>query len=309
VSAARRALASAAPRALLLANPHGGRGHGPRVAESARRRLEAAGWSVELVLTRYAGHGAELAAALPPGELDALCVVGGDGSLREVLDGLLAGRRASTQGVCLVPSGTGNALAAELELAGPGDAIERLLASSQRLIDVLRVETGAGVSHHACDLLGLGLAADAARWAEHLRWLGRPRYAVGSALAALVEPSRNMRVVFDDGADVFEGPVDLLIGSNTRHTGAGMLVAPEARLDDGLMDVLLVRGMSRARRCLLLPRLGRGELGGVPELLTRRVRSLEVELREELLVNLDGDLLPAGRLRAEVLPRALRLLA
>jgi diacylglycerol kinase (ATP) len=294
--------------ALLIANPKGGRGRAAPVAREVDRRLRDAGWTVQLVLTRSPGHGRDLVRALEPGAVATVGVIGGDGTLREIVDGLLTDARASTQGVCLVPTGTGNALAGDLGLRSVEDAVGRLLAGAERSIDVVRVTADEGRVHHACDLVGFGLASDAARWAERIRPLGSPRYAVGSALAALFEPARGLEIKLD-GGEVIRGPLDLVIASNTRRTGAGMTVAPEAVLDDGLVDVLLVRALGRLRRLAMLPRLGNGRLTDGADIQRLRTRRFQLEGETPLAANLDGDLVEGRRFDVEVLPRALRLMA
>jgi diacylglycerol kinase (ATP) len=294
--------------ALLIANPRGGRGRAAAVARRVERRLLDAGWTVQLALTESPGHGRDLVRALEPGAVAAVGVIGGDGTLREVVDGLLSDARAATQGVCLLPAGTGNALAGDLGLAGVDDAVSRLLAGAERSIDVVRVTADEGRVHHACDLVGFGLASDAARWAERIRPLGSPRYAVGSALAALFEPARELELRLD-GGEVIRGALDLIIASNTRRTGAGMTVAPDAVLDDGLVDVLLVRALGRLRRLAMLPRLGGGRLSEGADIQRLRTRRFQLEAGAPLAANLDGDLVQGRRFDVEVLPRALRLLA
>jgi diacylglycerol kinase (ATP) len=294
--------------ALLIVNPKGGRGRAVAVARGAERRLLDAGWTVQLALTQSPGHGRDLMRALEPGAFATVGVIGGDGTLREVVDGLLTDARASTQGVCLMPAGTGNALAGDLGLSGVEDAVTRLLAGAERSIDVVRVTADDGRVHHACDLVGFGLASDAARWAERIRPLGSPRYAVGSALAALFEPARSLEIQLD-GGEVIRGPLDLVIASNTRRTGAGMTVAPGAVLDDGLVDVLLVRALGRLRRLALLPRLGSGRLSDGPFIQRLRTRRFQLEADTPMAANLDGDLVEGRRFDVEVLPRALRIMA
>lgn len=295
-------------RALICCNPAGGQGTAPRAASRAQARLGAAGWQVERFDTRAPGHARERARASRDEGWDAWCVAGGDGTLREVVDGLLDGRDRSAVPLVVLPAGTGNALAADLGLARADDALDRLLAGRQRMIDVLRVTTGPDAVQHACDLVGVGLAASAAIRAERLRLLGAPRYLLGSLLAALQDRPIRLELRVGDGApDVLEAL--LVMASNTRHTGTGLEVAPRALLDDGLLDLVVARGAGRLARLAALWSLLRRREDRAGLLERRQASRVRIAAGAPIPINLDGDLVRAAALEIEVLPGALLLLA
>ncbi|MCB9898275.1 MAG: hypothetical protein H6825_09755 [Planctomycetes bacterium] len=306
--------ASRAASLTLVVNPFGGGGRGRGAAARAARVLRAAGREVALHETRAPGHARALAATLPLDDDGVLVAVGGDGTFHELCNGVLA--RTRPVPVALVPAGSGDALARDLGLDGrdaPERAARRVLAGARRALDVVRVTCGAE-QLFAVNVLGFGLVGDVAARAERLRRLGPRRYRLASLLCVLRARPRTARVTLDD--EVFDGPLHLLFAGNTRHTGAGMRLVPEADPSDGWLDVLLVPGVGRLALLRLLARVDRGTHLAGPLVVARRARRMTWDVPDGPALNVDGEVwAPAAdadgrrRIRAEVLPGALELLA
>ena len=147
-----------------------------------------------------------------------------------------------------MPAGSGNALALDLGWRTPIDAARRLVAGTTRRIDVARVDIDGRILH-SVNVLAWGAAARIDARAERLRWVGGARYTLAAAIE-LLSPRLRPAGALVDGQ---RRPDDLLgIACNTRYSGRGMLVAPAAELDDGLLDLITFRLGPRLRLARLL---------------------------------------------------------
>jgi diacylglycerol kinase (ATP) len=230
--------------------------------------------------------------------------VGGDGTIHQAL-GALAGSE-TTLGI--IPLGTGNDLAAALGIPARLDhAIACAVEAPVRRIDLAR----AGGALYA-GVAGLGFDSDAARraneYAGPLR--GRAVYLRGilGALARL----RPFGIRIDSDGGSYHGQALVAVFANSPRYGAGVRIAPEARLDDGLLDVLVVKELSRARLLANLLSVYRGTHYGHPRVVTFRARRAAVTVDRGADVFADGEpLFPTttGGFAVEIVPRALAVAA
>ncbi len=296
-----------------VVNPTAGSGRAARGWPAVEAELRAAGMDVETVVTRAPGHARELAAEAVAQRRPAVAAVGGDGTVHEVVAGLLeAAGTAPPPSLAVLPLGSGNDFAAALGLpADPLEAARTLAGARPRPVDAGRVETGGGEARFFANGVGAGFDARVALRARSIPRLTGPAL-YGTALlwelALLRTPSVEVRV---DGRDGFEGPACMVTVSNGPRHGGGFQLCPGAAVDDGALDVLVVEAVSRRR---LLGFLSGSLKGGVPEAPgVRRLRGREVELRAggDLPAHVDGEILSTGahRIRLEVLPGRLRVLA
>jgi diacylglycerol kinase (ATP) len=293
------------------------------------------------VETKRPGQARELLAALPHGSCDAVVVAGGDGTLHEAINGLMAAI-ATKPPFGLIPAGTGNSLATDLDCLDPRQAARAIVEGKARPLDVMKVRLGPASSDHAgaganripersrtlyaFNIVGWGLAAEAGARAHWLRrrvpWLGSSRYAVANVLELLrrrVWPARLRLLSGDDTEEVLEGSLVMVLACNTQHTGARMRIAPRARLDDGLLDLIIVPKLSRTRLLALMNRIPSGRHLEAPELRYRQVSKFELLTEsaggppglESWRLNVDGEILHESRatvLNVSVCPGALNVL-
>jgi diacylglycerol kinase (ATP) len=329
-----------APRRLLVVlNPHAGRGAASRVWAAAEPILRAAGCTPRVMETQRPGHARELLAELPHVARDAVVVVGGDGTLHEAINGLMAAGTPRPP-LGFIPAGTGNSLATDLACLDPAQAARAIVEGKTRPLDVMKVRlrpagdqdgVAAAVLEpprtlYAFNIVGWGLAADAGARAHWLRrrvpWLGPRRYAVANVLELLrrrVWPAHLRLPSGDATEEVLEGGFVMVLACNTQHTGAGMRIAPRARLDDGLLDLIIVPKLSRARLLALMHRIPSGRHLEAPELRYRQISKFELVAEkagdrpdgDTWRLNVDGEILRGTQtpfLEVSVRPGAVNLL-
>ncbi|MGE5233190.1 MAG: diacylglycerol/lipid kinase family protein [Acidobacteriota bacterium] len=287
--------------AFLLANPGGGRGRvGRRLAElralAARRGLEVHTSSDVADLLAQV-RGAVVAGA------ERLLVAGGDGTLHY-------GIQAVAQKECalgMLPLGSGNDLAASFGV--PSD----LSAALDLALDgpVRRVDAARWGDRFFGGVAGVGFDSQVNKFAnERVKRLRGSLIYVYATLRVLAgfQPPR-LRVAHDGG--VFDDRAMFAAFANTRRYGGGMYIAPNARPDDGLLDVIVVRAISKLALLRVFPKVFKGKHLAHPAVVELRTRRAEVSLDRTIVAYGDGEpLLPVGELPVpvEAVPGALHVI-
>jgi len=296
-------------------NPRSGGGATGRRRQATCARLRAALGALEVELTRGPRDAERLAREAARAGIGRIVVAGGDGTLSEVASGLLGADLAHYVEIGLLPCGTGADFGRSLGVPGDLDAAIRCLAAGHvRAVDALRVmhrdlrggtRTAYGLNAVSFGLSGLVVARIERNRAKYAGRLAFPM----AVLAAALRYRSAAVAVRVDGVLVHDGPLALCAGANGRCFGGGMRIAPDARIDDGLIDVVVVAPVSLPRLLVKLASVYRGTHLSDPALSLHRGVLVEAEVSAEtVLVELDGE--PAGALpaRIELLPRALRLI-
>lgn len=289
-------------RLCVLVNPSAGTSPLP---DRVRRAL-AAPPDAAVRVSGGARETARLARAAESAGCPRLVVVGGDGTLHQVVTAL----RDPATGPCVapVPVGTGNDFARALGL--PRDArgaLEIAVDGPTRRVDLAAVRVGEGRARAVNFVLG-GVGGDVAR---HVTAGRKRRWRRLVYARALVEELRRVRprdvVVEADGARVSAGPHLAVLAANGPTLGGGIAAAPGAALDDGRLDVVAVRGRSTAAAVATLARLAAGRHLESPRVT--RVPAEKVGIRGDpaMRFNADGEPLGRGAAELRVLPGVLRV--
>ena len=298
----------------MFVNPVAGAGRAERNLRRVRGAFERMETTTEFVVVASASEmETRVRAAIAQGTR-LVFAMGGDGTVQALVNAVGV-ERDGENGVVIgiLPSGGGNDFASALGLPkDPADAVAALRGASIRSVDVLRARTGDGANRLFVGGGGIGLDVEAARHASgsYRRWPGRSRY-LASALRAWREfEPLGVRVVFpDDDIAAIEGRVMTAAVLNTPSYGAGLRVAPAARIDDGLLDVSILKSFSAAQVGRALPRLAtKGEL---PDgyFTRRKTRTVVLQADRPCQFHADGEIIGSAPVRIDVLPGAARFLA
>jgi YegS/Rv2252/BmrU family lipid kinase len=292
----------------VIFNPAAARGR-------ARRRLRKlqqffAGRAV-FEASKAPGHAEELAHAAARAGLATVVAAGGDGTVHEVANGVLrAGSEQAAFGV--IPLGSGNDYADSLGLPAEVPLLcRRLLAGDIRRVDVGLVRDERGRQRYFVNSLGLGLSGAVAYEARKIRGLrGLALYGL-AALRAIWRHFHSPQTALRIDGRIEEIPTLYLAIALGRREGGGFIIAPEARLDDGLFDYLHAGRLSRLQALSYLPRLALGWLPDHDSIIRRgQCRSIAVQSATPLLVHLDGELFARPEdgtrsIEVQLLPKAL----
>ena len=307
------------PRAPLVAilNPTSGRGRGG----NGRAKLEAAlatqfapgSWRIET--TQSAGDAHSLAREAVQAGASAVVACGGDGTLSQVLNGLLEGDGAA-RGVSLglIPLGTGNDFARHIGIAGGIEsAVAQLAHGETQGIDVARIRLNGSAPVHFLNIAGTGFDALAAQRVDagrshpvlrHVR--GTPAYllAVIGELRRLNATALRLEI---DGTVHHERGL-MCAFANSSSYGGGMRVAPDASLHDGVLDVCLIQDAGRMEFLRAFPGVFAGRHTNHPKVRMYRGSQIRLESDRPLPVLVDGDVLGTTPLEIEVIPGAVEMI-
>jgi diacylglycerol kinase family enzyme len=290
---------------LAVVNPSAGGGRCGRRADEALARLRAAGVEVEALRTERPGHGTALVRdALLRGQRRFLSV-GGDGTAFEVVNGLMAeGASGDRVTVGFLPLGTGNSFLRDFE----GDPFARIAAGRTRACDVVRVRHEAG-EVYSINLVALGFPADVGEATNRrFKWAGPFGYVLG-VVSCLARRPRHVFPLRADGPAWETDPCLMLVFANSRFTGGKMMIAPDARPDDGLAEFVRLAPLSRWNILRRLPRLFDGTYVRMAGASRRGVRRVDFDLTGPVGVMIDGEVLRLHCRSLEVLPGRLDVLA
>lgn len=289
---------------LVIVNPAAGRGRvrreWPRIAD----RLKAAGVAFEVAETGKPGQGIELAERAGR-EFGAVIAAGGDGTVHEVANGLLRASGGAAFGV--LPLGSGDDFVKMLPVRDP---VERLARPLLRSFDAGVIRSG-GEARFFANGMDIGFGAHGAYNIRRVPrvFTGLAAYLGAIALTLLRYPKLAVRLQLDDDAP-FEQTTAMTAVMNGRAFGGSFHVCPEARMDDGVLDLLIAEGVGRLAILGLVPKIMRGAHAGHPQLRLARAQKVTIESETPLLVEADGEIVfeDARRLEVEVLPGALKVL-
>jgi YegS/Rv2252/BmrU family lipid kinase len=296
-------------KAVVIVNVRAGRfGRDPARLEAL---LGAAGLEFVVRPTRYAGHAVELAReAVEEGD-SFLVAVGGDGTIQEVVNGMMgpAGPHNPEAVLGILSAGSGSDFTRTFELPRrPADAVATLAGTATRAVDLGRVtytQDGETRSRYFVNIAQAGIGGDIAERAQRLpRPLGRARYLVGFGLGLTAFAVARARITFDD-REIVADVTDLIV-ANAQYFGGGMRIVPGADSSDAMLDVLVVRGRKRDY-VAVIGKLYRGRHLPSPHISEHRARRIEIDASLPLRVEADGEVLGTTPAVFEVLGGALRL--
>ncbi|MFZ5871124.1 MAG: diacylglycerol kinase family protein [Actinomycetota bacterium] len=291
----------------LVVNPTSGKGRGAAVGRQVAISLRAAGHAVEDLTSATAEAAAKLACDAVTTGIDALVVVGGDGVVHL---GLQATAGTGTP-LGIVAAGSGNDIARSLGLplhdaAAATAVLEAALTTGGHGVDAVRWSGETSGGWYAA-VLAAGFDAVVNERANRWTWpRGRARYNVAIARELPVFRPRAYRLELDGEVLELEGM--LVAVANCPSYGGGMRVAPDARVDDALLDVVVLEPVSTAEFVRLYPRVYSGRHVEHPQVSVRRARTVRVE-SPGIVGYADGERLAPLPLVCEAVPGALRVLA
>ncbi len=284
---------------LMLVNPAAGRRHGVKMAHRARGKLNRHGVDVVCCCSEKVGDLSRMAEREVNGDWDGIVTLGGDGTLFEIINGMMRGNPDLPIPLGVLPNGSGNSFCRDLGIRSMDDAIRKIVDGKLRRVDLGRCDC-ADNRFYFINVLGFGFVSDvAARARQYKRW-GDASYLLG--VLQVVASMRSYPLEFEiDGRNFHRNNTFVEICNSTK-TGGEMLMAPGARIDDGLLDVVLLNEISRPRILTSLPKLYKGTHVQLAEVDTFTGRQMIFRPAVPKILSPDGELFGTTPITVSVLP-------
>ena len=281
----------------IICNPTSGNGTGKQVSSRILARLQDLGIDCVYRETCRPLEAIELAQRSVDEGAETLIVIGGDGTLHEAAQSLSGTGTA----LGIIPAGTGNDFIKTVHIPkDPLEALDMILNGSARPVDTVRINDRLFLNECGCgfDVMVLDHAENAKK---HVKGLLPYLYGVLKTICHFKDIS--IAYSLDDGPLTEAGILVLAVG-NGRFIGGGIPIAPNAVPDDGLLDVLIVSGMSRPRMLRALPGLLKGKIQTFPETVHHYALKLHLESKA-LRINIDGEIITMDQADIEIAPSSL----
>ncbi len=281
---------------LLVVNPCAGNRRARRRLPEIEDLCRQLDLEPDIRITERPGHATEIIAAEDLASYDGIVAAGGDGTVFEAVNGIFRNPDGPAVPLGVLPVGTGNSFSRDLGLqTGQIDeALRWIAAGKTRKVDVGSCQAE-GHDLRFLNILGVGLVSDVTVTAAGLKRLGNVAYTIGVVYRTAFLDTFRLRLDID-GVMVERDAVFLEI-SNSRFT-ADFLMAPEASIDDGLLDITILGKITRRRLLRLFPTVFRGEHVRYDEVETFRARRIHITTNQAKILSPDGELV--GTTPAEV---------
>ena len=304
-------------KTIVIVNPQAGNGRTEKIWPNIESALEKSIGSFEVLQTTCRGDATDLSRRILKEDAARIVAVGGDGHLNEVLNGFIENDLPvnAESRLSFVMTGTGCDFQRSLGISGKWQAaVAKLKDAKVRKIDVGKVTYTAADKtqkiRYFDNIASFGLSGAVDHCLEHSRLRdylgGSPLFLWATIKTVFTHPNQGIRFRIDDGPEE-EICSRLGLLANGRYFGGAMHAAPEAELDDGLLDLLMLKEISVAKFLWHLPKIYKGTHLKIPEIIFQKVRKFTAESSEQVILDIDGE--SPGYLAAtfEVLPKILNL--
>ena len=292
-------------RILLISNPKSGVKSNKSILYQVINEFENNNIEFTLKLTKHSGHAINIVKNFNFSDYSSVCAVGGDGTLNEVLNGMLTRDDQSKVPIGLIPGGTGNSFMKTMNLLDPFEAILKIISNQPRKVDVMKAK-GSDRVYYSLNLVGWGMATDISIVAEKLRILRGQRYNIASVIEIIRNKKRPAKLIVDDIETIND--FCFIIACNTKYVGKGMKMAPEAIIDDGLIDLIVVKNNSRSTLLSVFPKLFDGGHVMHPACEYVKCKTFSIKPDQNEPLNIDGEIMGFAPVKVELIENGVDLL-
>jgi diacylglycerol kinase (ATP) len=295
---------------LAIVNPNAGGGRARKLLGPALERLRVGGVALAVAETRQPGDATKIAREAYQQGQRKFISVGGDGTSYEIVNGLFPEADEGGRPMLgFLPLGTGNSFLRDFSDRGVEHAIEALIAGQTQACDVLRLRHRAGVIHYI-NLLSVGFPADVATLrARRFSAQGELGYIISIFLGLARLHRRPFPVRVDADAEFDRRPCLFLTFNNSKFTGGTMMIAPQAKVNSGLIEYVRWGAIGRLGLIRNLPGLYDGTHISHPLAERKAAKKVEFDLDTAVDVMVDGEVFTLHCEQLDVLPAALDAVA
>lgn len=277
-------------RVKLIFNPHADRGRAWNLASSLQAIIERHG-GASWAASEYPTHATELAIQAALEDFDVVAALGGDGTVHEVVNGLMRLPPHKMPILAIVPLGSGNDFSASVGVEKDIElAMDRVFHGAPKAIDLGQVTDNLGRTEYWDNTLGIGFDASATIHAYKITQLqGFAMYLWAVILTILKNHDAPlMKIVTDE--ETIEQDVLMFVMCNGPREGGGFFVAPDAKMDDGIFHYAMVEYVSRPMMFRLVPEVMNGTHGRFKQVRMGKFRELRLTSERPITIHTDGEI-------------------
>jgi len=289
----------------MILNPVAGSGRGRKELEHILRLFRSYNISVDLHVTEYHEHAVELVDQADLEDADALVIAGGDGTVYHAINGLMRRPDRKAVQIGIVPIGTGNAGAWDTTGVRSIEEAVRVIADGRsRSVDV-----GTFLMDHQTyyflNVIGAGFVAEVGKVAGKFKWMGEFAYSAGVFWELVNLRPHHMH--FEVDGDQFDLEGTFVEFCNTRYTAADMLMAPGAEIDDGYLDMVICKDITRRLLVKSFPKIFKGTHVEMEEIDVLKVQSVKLWTEEPKVLIPDGEIFGRTPIEVGIEPGAVKV--
>jgi diacylglycerol kinase (ATP) len=298
--------------AKVIVNPAAGANSTHRKWPGIKNVLKNIGLSFDYQFTEGTGHGIEIARTAADDGYDALVAIGGDGTVHEVANGMLTAKTRETA-LGIVCTGTGSDLARSIGIPrDPARACTSLTGRRRMVIDVGMVKyqkKEQPCQRYFINSAGIGFDATVVAATESMPkyFGGTVPYLTGLLRSLLIYRNKMINLKIGDKIQEKVKVLSVVV-ANGRYFGGGMQIAPEAKLDDNLLDMIIVGDFGKLELLSVFSRVYKGTHLTHPKVRLEKGTEISIDSAMKFLLHADGELLGEGPVQFSILPKALNLM-
>ncbi len=299
-------------QAKVIINPVAAAGKVGKQWPQLRNILLQGGLQFEAELTQYPRHATEIARKALGEGFRCFVSVGGDGTVNEIVNGLIVDRCVNPDVVLsIIPGGTASDFTRTMGISGePDEACRTTLGRSTRAVDVGEIcciREGKPIKHYFVNVAGLGFDGEVSVRVNRMskRLGGTIPYLTSLVLTLFSYTNKDAEITFD--GQQLRGRFNSVIICNGQYFGGGMWIGPEAAPDDGIFDLVLLKDLNKLEFLMNVPRVYKGTHLTHPKVDSFQAKEVRVEAKQRMFVQADGELVGEGPATFRVMPGALNL--
>jgi len=296
----------------IILNPMADMGNAWRVARDLRSITEQHG-GVDWSGTVYPGHAIELAKQAGEQGYDMVIAMGGDGTVHEVVNGLMKVPEENRPVLGIVPVGSGNDFAYGIGASKkPTEALIRALGGEMATVDLCLMTDEHGRTEYFDNTLGIGFGAVVTIRSRRIPLIRGFLMYLTSVIQTIILDHNPIHMQIESDNEKWEQDVIYLVLCNGPREGGGFLIAPEAKIDDGIIHYAMITNVSRPMMLRIVPAVMKGTHGRFKQVRMGTCKKFSLKANRPLYIHADGEIFtgPGTDLRKvsfEILPNALKV--